>query len=207
MLAWFRKEALNFLKPLLRGASGIHMPFTHKMITGRDYYSIQARLKPGSIFVTKIRGELTGLLIPGYWSHAAIYAPVPRSPDEMVMEAEGPGVVETDLVTFIMGKDCICILEPDLPDEVMARAARIATEQLGKPYDYDFEFNLHDQEAFYCSELVWWCYDQACLEYKIPSPFKPRMSLGVATVTPDDIALDFKTVWDSRRIENASSGT
>jgi hypothetical protein len=200
MLAWLRKDLLNFLKPLLRGASGVHMPFTHKLVTGRQYYAARANLKPGSIFVSKIRGELTGILIPGYWSHAAIYSPVPRSPDEMVMEAEGPGVIETDLVTFVMGKDCLAILDPGLPDEVMARAAAIATEQLGKPYDYDFEFNLSNQEAFYCSELVWWCYDKACEEFKIPSPFKPRMSLGVATVTPDDIALDFKTIWDSRRV-------
>lgn len=198
MLAGFRKFALNILKPWLRRASGLHMPFTHKLVTGLQYYSAQAHLKPGSIFVSRIRGELTGLIIPGYWSHAAIYAPVPRSPDEMVMEAEGPGVIETDLVTFIMGKDALMILDPGLPDEVMIRAAAIATEQLGKPYDYSFEFNINDQEAFYCSELVWWCYDKACGEFNVPSPFKPRMTLDVATVTPDDIAKDFKIIWDSR---------
>lgn len=195
MIDWLRRFILNTVKPLLRGASGIHLPFTHKRITGRDYYAIQARLKPGSIFVSRILGELTGILIPGHWSHAAIYCPVPRSPDEMVMEAEGPGVVETDLVSFIMGKDDLMVLEPNLPDDVMARAAEIATEQLGKPYDYDFEFNISKQEAFYCSELVWWCYDKACAELGHPSVFKQRLTLGCATVTPDDISKMFTIVW------------
>lgn len=193
-----RKIVLDILRPFLRGASGIHLPFTHKLVTGRQYYAARERLKPGSIFVTRIFGELTSVLIPGYWSHAAIYCPVPRTPDEMVMEAEGAGVLETDLVTFIMSKDAVMILEPNLPDEVMARAAAIATEQLGKPYDYDFEFHLSGQKSFYCSELVWWSYDQACKEFGIPSAFVPKVSLGVATITPDDIAEKFKVIWDSR---------
>lgn len=194
-----RRFLLNLLHPILRSISGIHMPFTHKLITGRQYYSARAHLKPGSIFVSRINGELTGLVIPGYWSHAAIYSPVPRTPDEMVMEAEGPGVIETDLVSFIMGKDALMILEPGLSDEVMARAAAIATEQLGKPYDYAFEFHLSGQSSFYCSELVWWSYERACAEFDVPSPFKPKTTLGVPTVTPDDIASNFKIVWDSRK--------
>lgn len=197
MITALRRLLLKLAYPFLKGASGIHMPFTHKKITGRDYYAIRNRLRPGTIFVTKIYGELTGLIIPGKYSHAAIYCPVQMSPDEMVMEAEGEGVIQTDLVSFIMGKDKILVLDPGLPDEVMFRAAEIATEQLGDPYDYSFEFHISGQRAFYCSELVWWSYEKACAEFKVESPFKPRLTLGVPTVTPDDIANTMMKVWEA----------
>lgn len=193
---------LNLLKPFLEWASGQHLPFTHKLVTGKDYYKAWPKLKPGAIFLTKIRGDLTSYIIPGYWSHAAIYAPRTNATvDEMVMEAEGPGVLQTDLVSFMTSKDELVILEPLVSDAIKARAAEIATSQLGMPYDYAFDFHMSGQKAFYCSELVWWSYAQACLEAKVECPFEPEMELGVPTISPDNIyaSLNFHVVYDSRK--------
>lgn len=202
MLSKLHGLLLNLLKPFLRWASNKHLPFTHKLVTGKDYYKALKNLKPGSIFVTKIRGDLTSYIIPGYWSHAAIYAPISHGmTNEFVMEAEGPGVLQTDLVSFMTSKDYLLILEPmGLTDRIMANAAEIATAQLGKPYDYDFDFHITGQKSFYCSELVWWAYAKACESSAMACPFIPKNELGVATVSPDNIAegINFRIVFDSR---------
>lgn len=202
MLARFHGFILNLLKPFLEWASGKHLPFTHKLVTGLDYYKALPVLKPGSIFLTKIKGDLTSVIIPGYWSHAAIYAPQEiGNINEFVIEAEGPGVIRTDLVSFLTSKDAVMILEPFLPDDVKSRASEIATEQLGLPYDYAFEFHISGQKSFYCSELVWWSYAKACIYAGLKSPFEPVMELGVPTISPDNIAasLNFHVTFDSRR--------
>lgn len=194
LLHWIRRTILNVAKPFLKWSSGVHLPFTHKYVTGIQYYELYPHLKPGLIFVTRIRGDLTTFLIPGFWTHAAIYTPQLGVPDEIVTEAEGPGVLWTDLITFMLTKDYLMALEPkglgDKKDAIMKRAAEIAAIQHGSLYDYDFEFHISGNKAFYCSELVWWAYDQACMEFEVPSPFKPRMSLGTLTMTPEDIATD-----------------
>jgi hypothetical protein len=194
-------KVLTFLMPFLKWASGKHAPWTHKGVTGKHYYKASEVLEPGDIFLTKIRGELTGLIIPGYWTHAAIYAPIaPGIVNEYVMEAEGPGVLQTDLVTFMLSKDALLILRPiQVPEHIREAAALLATRQLGMPYDYLMEFQLTEQKAFYCSELVWWAYATSCAEVREVCPFVPKMELGYETVSPDNIAaMGFHVVFDSR---------
>lgn len=204
MIQELRAFLLWALYPFLKWASGKHLPYTHKGVTGLDYYKVLPLLKPGHIFVTKIRGELTSLIIPGYWSHAAIYTPqVIGNINEFVTEAEGPGVVRTDLVTFLTTKDAFMILEPiGVPDYVMDLAADMAHRGLGERYDYQLNiiFGSDIPQAFYCSGLVWWAYDRACNEFKFPSTFIAKKQLGVLTVSPDDIAKSgkFRVVYDSR---------
>lgn len=204
MLTNLRALLLHALYPFLKWASGKHMPFTHKKITGKDYYKVLPKLKPGHIFLTRIRGELTSLIIPGYWSHAAIYSPqVIDNCFEFVIEAEGPGVVRTDLVTFLTTKDEFLVLEPiGIPDYVMELASSLAHQQMGKPYDYKLDLIFGDQmpAAYYCSGLDWWSYDKACKEFKFPCPFVAKKQLGVFTISPDDIAKsrNFRVIHDSR---------
>ena len=201
-MAKFHRWLCDTLRPFLKWASGKHLPFTHKLITGKEYYKALPFLKPGSILLTKIRGDLTSLIIPGYWSHAAIYAPQTLGNiNEFVIEAEGPGVVRTDLVSFLLSKDYFMILEPvGIPDEVMGAAADLAVKQLGKPYDYELEFKLANPDSFYCSCLVWWSYASSCSKFKFPCPFVPKMELGVETISPDNIAQsrNFVIKYDSR---------
>ncbi len=201
LLISLRSFLLHTLKPFLEWASGKHLPFTHKGVTGKDYFRAIPLLRPGMIFLTKIRGELTSVIIPGYWSHAAIYAPVEGVIGQMVMEAEGPGVIQTDLITFMTTKDEILVLAPYASDKCMELAAKYATGQLGMPYDYDLDFHMTGQKAFYCSELVWWAYEMACDELGEECPFSVQTELGVETVSPDNIAnaKNFSVVYDSRK--------
>ena len=200
------RTLFNAIKPVTKMFGKMHFPFTRKLLTGKDYYFIYSLLKPGVIFVTRTRGEFTTFLIPGFWKHAAMYTPHAGTPDELVTEAEGIGIIETDFISFFLRKDYVAILEPkflgDKKDQIMKRASEIANEQLGKPYDFDFKFQISNNQAFYCSELVWWSYAQACMEFVVECPFVPRTKLGEETITPDDIALaesKFNLLWTNRK--------
>jgi hypothetical protein len=63
---------------------------------------------------------------------------------------------------------------------VGVKVALAAASQIGKPFDA--RFNLGCQEAFYCSELVWWAYNQA-----LPQPIiSSTLSYGLSIVAIDD---------------------
>lgn len=208
-LNWIRRSLLNLLSPFLHWIRLVHFPFTHKKVNGLAYYDLFPLLEPGLVFVCHTRGEGTNYIIMSFFTHAAIYTPMPEQKiDEIVTEAEGVGVLRTDLISFMTTKDAILALKPILPAElekpVMKRAAEIALTLYGDAYDYGFEDWTADQKEFFCSKVPWYSYDMACNERGLPSLFNPKMSLGVRTVTPQDIAEDtenFRVVWDSRQLK------
>lgn len=133
----------------------IHSPWTHKKITSADYLSLQRILLPGDIILTRTMGELTNLLIPGFWKHSAIV-----SLSQSVIEAVGTGVQLTHLFDFVKGKDYLIVLRPRTAQERRS-AASVAEGLVGCGYDY--EFDKRDEE-FYCSELVWVSFRRCCAE-------------------------------------------
>lgn len=194
-MIWSRisRWLLKSLVPITEWIGRQHLPFTVKRITGRDFFEIQAILKPGDVLCSKVLGAVSNLFIPGDYKHAAIYAG-----KNIVIEALGAGVTETDLVTFCMSKDFIIVRRPLFCGSETAHiAANYAKTLIGLPYDYLFDYDLGENKAFYCSEVVWWSYDQAMLN---ESPFEPRESLGIKTITPNDIALadkKWQTIWQN----------
>lgn len=135
----------------------------------------------GDVILTYKKYNLTNYTIPGKWDHAAIIT----SPAHGV-EAIGKGVVLTPLLKLLANADHILILKPtfcDISDKY--KAGKSARELVGLPYDYDFEFSLKKNKAFYCSEVIWYCYEKA-LDGK--SPFKPREVFGELTIIPSDFA-------------------
>lgn len=182
----FRAWLLRFVAPVVIWIGKMAWPFTRKLITGGDYREFAALVKPGMVFLTRTRGEWNNSLIPGFWTHSAIVAT-----ETSVIESTSHGVVETDLVEFLMKKDFVCLLRPTFAsDAQMLLAAQIARTAIGKPYDYYFETGF---DSFYCSELVTWALEKALLPK--PSPFTKRRTLGVETVTPQDI-FDASTKFD-----------
>jgi uncharacterized protein YycO len=67
----------------------------------------------------------------------------------------------------------------------MKKMVEFALKQVGSPYDYKFDaFTQSSQAAFYCSELVY----SSIIEANKEAQFELRDTLGVKTVTPDDLA-------------------
>jgi len=143
------------------------------------------------VILSTTYGELSNMFIPGFWSHVGIVSTDGLS----VVEAMSVGVVKSDLIDFMLKKDVVCLLYPEFTDvSEMFQAAIEAEAQIGKPYD--FGMIQSDVKAFYCSELVYHCYDKAVMD----SPFTLRKTLGRVTVVPQDFfnaKTKFKQAWHS----------
>lgn len=172
--------------------SKLDNPFTHHYITSKDYRSLKEVCRPGTILLSRTKAEITNLVIPGFFKHAAMVVN-----ENEVTEAIGVGVVRTDLIDFLMSKDYVIAIHPKFANPTqMEKAAKVAIAQEGKPYDFDII--MSDLKSFYCSELIFFSYDEVIGEM----PFVPREILGRDTIAPSDFlgASDkFKVVWKSEK--------
>lgn len=176
LLAKLRLALLSISVPLTKKLGKVHFPYTHKLIKGPDYYRLESVIQSGDVLLSRTRGELTNLFIPGFFTHAAI-----ARGDEYVIEAIGKGVSRTDLVSFVMTKDYVVLLRPRFADDVIkGKAVLWAEEQVGLPYDYEFETS---NKAYYCSELVATAYNKAM---DGSCPFVSKDVFGEPTIEPQD---------------------
>lgn len=139
------------------------------------YLKISRDIRPGDVIVTRRRG-LVAWLIPGYWSHAAMY--IGRGD---IVHAVYPTVTSAKLAELVMKNDDAALLRARFASsERAASAAGTIDTYVGKPYDLGFG---PGKDAFYCSEAIWHAYKTVTPEWT----FTARQRLGVATVTPQDL--------------------
>lgn len=194
----FRRHLLNMLSPLTERIGRIHAPFSVKAMSGQDYYTVRDIVRPGDILLSHTEGSLSNPLIPGYWKHVAFV-----KDSDTVIEAVGKGVVLSTMVDFVLKKDAVMVLSPLFADQqIMERAVEVALTLIGLPYDYLLEYDLGNNRAFYCAEVVWFSYEMAMRERvkageDYVSPFTPRVTLGMPTVVPQDFA-NAKLKWQQQ---------
>lgn len=182
MIGLLRRILIRLIAPMSKVIGHIYLAPKHREIKAHDVQFLFDHMKPGDVLLSYTKGELTNVFIEGEFKHCAIYVG-----DGYVVEAIGRGVTENLLEDFCASKDKIAVCRPLFcGDDVMISACQIAMDQRGKPYDYGFEPN---EQAFYCAELVAYCYNKAT-EGK--SPFTPRSVMGVETVLPVDYKLAAK---------------
>lgn len=206
------RKLLLRLQPLLKAIGKIHLPGTKKKVTGEDYVKGRAVWKNGTIFASRYNWEPSNFLISGYWKHIAVYIINPKDEAglyDYVVEAVDPFVKKTNMIDF-MRKDGLIAFEPvltkdgaeisdELKQSIMNKAAEYAKEEVGIPYDYTLDWqgntrsakdikNWKVQREFYCSELVFWSYKRACMDYEVDWDFHLRPRMGLLTVTPQDFA-------------------
>jgi len=212
MLLKFRRWLLQSFTPISKFLSSLHMPYSHKLISGLDYYDLAPKLRPGDFFVSRIDGELTNLLIPDFWTHGAIYCGVIDG-REYVVEATTKGVIKTDLITFLLKKDYIAVMRPRFLTSTQCLAAvAFALSKIGTMYDWLFEFNEHCNKYFYCFELGAVSYNEAHRYdggYLVRSyytdgscQFEAREFMGIKTFTGKDFVnakKRFKLIWTNHK--------
>ena len=141
---------------------------------------IDRDLVVGDIFLSRENWHLTNLFIPGFYSHAAIYVG-----NGKLVEAVHGGVVEADMIDWVLGKDFIAQVRPlYVSGHDRERAAAMARKLIGNPYDFLFVYDPDEKKnkAFYCSEVPYFCFRGTAFY----TSFTPRESLGQLTITPQD---------------------
>lgn len=201
----FRLQLLRASLPIVKVMGSISAPFSHKKVSGRHYYHLISKIDPGTVLITRTSGEFSNLMIPGHFSHAAMYVGeqwVGKDDDKYfsasVTEAVGSGTRMVDLVSFLTSKDEVLAFVPRFASsEQMQKAADWTLDNLGVPYDFVFE---PTNEAFYCSEYIQKAYAHAIGK---DIPFTKRKTLGVNTVIPQDYVnatSKWLQVWDSKDV-------
>ena len=143
---------------------------------------IEPRLRPGDILLGRRNWYLSNALLPGFWSHAALYVgrmddlkrlgiadhptiqeylepyrkPTSDGRDRTVIEALSEGVVFSSLTDSMHG-DYVAVLRPRLLDAEIADAIVRAFRHHGKPYDFDFDFRTADRLV--CTEVIYRAYE------------------------------------------------
>lgn len=161
-------------------------------------------LKPGDILIEKTKGAITDKLIPGYFSHVAVYVGRPEQLQSMRLSsgqllidspifkknsarlAEGQNVVEA----IRPGVTLIDIRDWRVSDLVVLRIREYSQEYLADALlkslsyvdtDYDFAFDINTRSIVMCSEIPYQTFKGV--------NFRVAKSWGRWTLSPDDIAV------------------
>ncbi len=181
-------------------------------ITGEILPAIRRQLQPGDVLLMRNDSRLTAAIVPGFWSHAALFLggkaeleklgvklhpqagrhwaklPEEAGPWGLVIEACFP-CVQLNPLEKCLQVDHLVVLRSQLPISDIATAMAEALANLGKPYDFEFDFN--NSSRVVCTELVYRSYHgRGNLKFTLTK------RLGRFTLTGDDIiaqALDGPT--------------
>lgn len=158
-------------------------------------------LQPGDVLLIRAEGRLTTTLLPGFWSHAAIYLgsdleaaafAIPtslRAFNRQIVDLPASGWVVDAVSPCVRIRslaDCLCadhvaIVRPLLTTGDMQRALKEALSHLGKPYDLEFDFN--QAHRIVCTELIY-----RALHRRGQVELRLVKRLGRYTLTGDDLA-------------------
>ena len=160
-------------------------------------------LKSGDVLLVRSERKVTTALLPGFWAHAAIYIAGREDLERMgldrhpyvrkhlsampaqgerfgyVLEALSSGVAINPLERCLIA-DHVVALRPCLADDELLSAITEAFGHLGKPYDFEFDFNVTTRLV--CTELIYRSYHgRGAIDF----PLVKR--LGRYTLSGDDI--------------------
>lgn len=178
MLKYLRDLIEPYAAMAGKWVSGIRRPAT--IINDEHVIALKALLIEGDVLASCTKYEFSNAFIPGFYTHAAIYL------DGSIYEAVTGGVRKSSLEHFCFKKDGIALLRlqgPDWTPEQLVTMKKFVTEQLGEPYDFEFEWG--PIEKWYCSKLVLFTFQEAAPESA--SAIKTVKILGEKNVTPQNL--------------------
>lgn len=150
-------------------------------ITAEQIARLKSKLEPGDILLLRREWYISNIGLPGYWTHAAVYAGWGSLEGGDVIEAVSEGVIATTLEQAA-DADVLAVLRPRLEKARKEIAVKRAVSYLGRPYDYDFDFRT--DAAVVDTELIHEAYEP---ELRLPL----EELLGRPSVPPNLIARKF----------------
>lgn len=132
---------------------------TKYKMKGEDIRDVLNVIQPGDILLRRYDSFLTGLMIPGYYTHAAIYLG-----NNYIIHMLGKGIDKQDILTF-MRCDKVAVIH--CKDKTKAlKAMRTARALYLEKIEYDFAFDFSDETRKSCTELIDFVYDKPKMENK-----------------------------------------
>jgi hypothetical protein len=165
--------------------------------------NLRPLLQPGDVLLVRDDSRLTAAILPGFWTHAALFLggrtdlevlglrshphvvrhwheiPNNSGPLGLVIEALAP-CVQLNPLEKCLRVDHLVVLRPMLSESDIASAIGEAIGHLGKPYDFEFDFN--NSSRIVCTGLVYRSYHN-----RGTIIFSLTKRLGRFTLTGDDI--------------------
>jgi len=187
----FNPKFLHYCTPLIRFSKYLTWRFGRKFrCSDLDLDNIRKIVMPGMILLSRREFQITNYFIDGYWTHSAMIMP-----SEKVIEATVNGVKINELWEFFLNTDDFAILKPRFCGiQEMEKACSHASENVGKPYSFDFN---NSDDSLYCSELVLKVYARSCgwdrKNHHEPSEFRHLCDGKI--VSPSDLYQD-RNAWE-----------
>ena len=152
-------------------------------IKGHHMREIINTLKDGDVLLRRYDNYLGTFVIPGYFSHAAIYVG-----NDKIIHMLGSGVEEEDILTFLRCDD-ICVLR-SIDADAVKKALISAHLHFNFGVEYDYNFDSECPKKFYCTEFVDNCFDY---------PVKKNLGSKKKILPDDFLKTDFfETVWTKK---------
>ncbi len=195
------------------------------LVKGKDMREVIKLVKEGDILIRGYRSYLDGYFIPGYFSHAGLYLGKVQASDvlkynsdvaaksivegdQIVIHAMAEGVFMEDILNFCRC-DYMLILRrnPEVEStesksHSLNETFRTAVQQLGKPYDFKFDFaDLHNLS---CTEFVYVCHGNVMKDYGVIVKRRQVLFLRKKMIIPDDfVTRKFQLIWKSAKVQEA----
>lgn len=178
---------------MIRNIGSVEIPNEVSGLTENDIEVAINTLVEGDVVLVGSLGHLSAVAIGGAVTHSLIYV---GSNTFIHAIANGVELIHADEV--FAKYDTMAITRPN--EEFTQAAISYAYEQLGRPYDYDFN---EGSDAFYCSELVASAYQNAGMD--TPTPHLSTSEFGrlmnVVAIAPEDlIGSGFEPVFTSENL-------
>jgi hypothetical protein len=180
-----------------------HVTDSAAAITPDMLAQIRPCLRPGDVLLMRSDNRLTAAILPGFWTHAALFLgeradlellglrsqpyaakhwreiPEDAGPLGLVLEALFP-CVRLNPLEKCLQVDHLVVLRSALPAREIAAAIAEALGQLGKPYDFEFDFS--NSSHIVCTEVIY-----RSFHHRGRIAFSLTKRLGRFTLTGDDI--------------------
>ncbi len=190
---WYSSDYTYFQKELLfKWAADTRLSEDPYPIKAKHLEIIHPQLQRGDIILTRRNGYVSNFFIPGYWTHSALYIGTLNrnyTKDNLcVIEALSEGITCRSLNESLQ-VDAFIILRPCISKIEIDKAIKNAFDHIGKPYDFDFDFNTLDKVS--CTELIY-------LSYRHAEVITAHESFGRKFTTPNEILEDFVSLEGSK---------
>jgi len=188
-----------------RACSGVRTTLHYQPgLTPSMLQSLRSMLRPGDVLLVRAERKLTSSILPCFWAHSALFlgSELDLEPLDLlghpncvkhignlreqctglgsVIEAVTPRV-QISALEKSLHADHVVVLRPLLSEVELRESIADAFSHLGKPYDYEFDFNVTTRLV--CTEVIYRIYHKRGI---IHFPLVRRA--GRYTLTGDDIA-------------------